>query len=527
MEYPHEDSSEEVMRQDSLEEALSSMIDSGLSPTDGIVGGPAVGIGGAAPLILPALAMTQPGIRFTTASTVPTEFHQPEGDFLIPKTYAVLMPLAHGAFGVVVKAQIDPSVGYSNPFQLEVQPNAVAIKRIAASVVYKDSYRAKQTYREIVLLKKLRHPNLVRLVDLFSSSAVPAPDPKDVYIVTEAMDCDLGALINSPWECSYELNENHIRYIMHQMFRALKYLHSAEVLHRDLKPQNILVNCDLKVRVCDFGLARTNQPLEGSATGYVTTMWYRAPEVMLTWQHYTSALDMWSIGCIFAEMLNRLQYRVTRMIDTKHVYALFPADNHVEHLEMILGRLGAPPPALVTRSTGAALEWVQTKMKEVAENGVAPLRAQLGIIDEPTAALLDGLLHFDPDSRLSAADALDAMYVAEYRRVALDAHDVCPKLTIQFDTTDQNWDPVFWENMIETEIAPLQAANIAVPAEAPQMDATSAPVALPGNMQGSAPPQIDQFGTAANLLAELGSFSDSGQAGDLEMAQGELSSYLS
>jgi len=73
----------------------------------------------------------------------------------------------------------------------------------------------------------------------------------------------------------------------------------------------------------------------------------------------------------------------------------------------------------------------------------------------------------------------------------------------------------------------MQAANVAVSAEASQMDATSAPVALPGNMQGSAPPQIDQFGTAANLLAELGELSDSGQAGDLEMAQGELSSYLS
>ena len=78
MEYPHEDSGDQIMRRDSLEEALSSMIDSSLSPTDGIIGGPAVGIGGAAPLILPALAMTQPGIRFTTASTVPTEFHQPE-----------------------------------------------------------------------------------------------------------------------------------------------------------------------------------------------------------------------------------------------------------------------------------------------------------------------------------------------------------------------------------------------------------------------------------------------------------------
>lgn len=87
------------------------------------------------------------------------------------------------------------------------------------------------------------------------------------YIVTEALDCDLGALINSPWGCPYELQAQHIKYIMYQLLRGLKYIHSADVLHRDLKPQNILINSSLDVRICDFGLARTNQPFEGSATG--------------------------------------------------------------------------------------------------------------------------------------------------------------------------------------------------------------------------------------------------------------------
>jgi len=79
-----------------------------------------------------------------------------------------------------------------------------------------------------------------------------------------------------------------------------KYVHSANVIHRDLKPSNILVNenCDLKI--CDFGLARIT---DIEMTGYVSTRYYRAPEIMLTWQHYDKAVDIWSVGCIFAEML--------------------------------------------------------------------------------------------------------------------------------------------------------------------------------------------------------------------------------
>lgn len=113
---------------------------------------------------------------------------------------------------------------------------------------------------------------------------------------------------------------------MVRLQRGLKYVHSAGVVHRDLKPSNILVNenCDLKI--CDFGLARIQDP---QMTGYVSTRYYRAPEIMLTWQKYDVEVDIWSAGCIFAEMLEGKP--------------LFPGKDHVNQFSIITELLGTPP----------------------------------------------------------------------------------------------------------------------------------------------------------------------------------------
>lgn len=116
--------------------------------------------------------------------------------------------------------------------------------------------------------------------------------------------------------------------------RGLKYVHSAGVIHRDLKPSNILINDNCDLKICDFGLARVQ---ETQMTGYVSTRYYRAPEIMLTWRRYNEKVDIWSAGCIFAEML------LGRPI--------FPGKNHIDQFCVITQLLGSPPENVIANVT--------------------------------------------------------------------------------------------------------------------------------------------------------------------------------
>lgn len=112
-----------------------------------------------------------------------------------------------------------------------------------------------------------------------------------------------------------------------QILRGLKYVHSADVLHRDLKPSNLLLNASCDLKICDFGLARTNE-VPSDMTEYVVTRWYRAPELLLNAHSYTPAIDMWSVGCIIAEMLGRKP--------------AFPGKDYLDQLKLIVRALGCP-----------------------------------------------------------------------------------------------------------------------------------------------------------------------------------------
>ena len=118
---------------------------------------------------------------------------------------------------------------------------------------------------------------------------------------------------------------------MYQVFCSLKYIHSANVWHRDLKPGNLLVNRDCDLKLCDFGLARFAGPEQGSEerpmTEYVVTRWYRAPELILT-RSYNASIDIWSAGCILAEMLGRKP--------------IFPGKDYVDQLQVICKLIGTP-----------------------------------------------------------------------------------------------------------------------------------------------------------------------------------------
>lgn len=110
------------------------------------------------------------------------------------------------------------------------------------------------------------------------------------------------------------------QYFLYQLLRGLKYIHSAKVIHRDLKPSNLLLNANCDLKICDFGLARPTSENE-FMTEYVVTRWYRAPELLLNSSDYTAAIDVWSVGCIFMELMNRKP--------------LFPGKDHVHQMRLL------------------------------------------------------------------------------------------------------------------------------------------------------------------------------------------------
>ncbi|RAH47861.1 mitogen-activated protein kinase mpkC [Aspergillus brunneoviolaceus CBS 621.78] len=318
--------------------------------------------------------------------------------------YADLQPVGLGAFGLVCSAND----------LIARQP--VAIKKMMKP--FSNPTIAKRTYREVKLLKHLRHENLIGLSDIFISPS------EDVYLVTELLGTDLNRLLTSK-----PLDGKFVQYFTYQLLRGLKYIHSAGVIHRDLKPSNLLINenCDLKI--CDFGLARVQEP---QMTGYVSTRYYRAPEIMLTWQRYGKQVDIWSAGCIVAEMLRGKP--------------LFPGKDHINQFFLITEALGSPPDEVIQRiSTKTTLQIVQSLGKRKP-----PVWASLFPgADAQAVDLLSKMLVIDPDKRISAEEALEHPYLAVYH----DPNDE-PVAETMFDWSFQ--DAVHsideWKIMIYSEV---------------------------------------------------------------------------
>ncbi|XP_019082950.1 PREDICTED: mitogen-activated protein kinase 10-like [Camelina sativa] len=195
-----------------------------------------------------------------------------------------ITPIGRGASGIVCSAMNSET------------NEKVAIKKI--SHAFDNLIEAKRTLREIKLLRHFDHENIVGIRDVI----VPARRDsfEDVYIVYEFMEHDLFGVLTS----EQELTKDHCMFFMYQILRGLKYIHSANVLHRDLKPSNLLLTTQCDLKICDFGLARST-PESHEMTEYVVTRWYRAPELLLGTSDYTAAIDVWSVGCIFMEMMNR------------------------------------------------------------------------------------------------------------------------------------------------------------------------------------------------------------------------------
>jgi len=306
----------------------------------------------------------------------------------VDSRYTLQKYLGSGSYGVVVSATTPDET-------------PVAIKKIGN--VFKNSTTAKRTVREVLLMMHLRHDNVIGIADLTAAEAVDGTGATDLYVVTEVMDTDLHKVIRSP----QPLSDQHCQYFLYQTLRGLKYVHSANVLHRDLKPSNLLVNenCDLKIT--DFGLSRAVGPAHSAAeadylTEYVVTRWYRAPEVVLSSGAYSKAIDVWSAGCIFGELLNRKP--------------LFPGQDHVSQLTCILDLLGTPSPEECAHLPDKARRYVlalpQRAPKPLAE--VLPNATPLAL------DLLQGMLCFDPARRISVEEALAHPYLQTFHNPALE-----------------------------------------------------------------------------------------------------------
>uniref|UniRef100_A0A8C5ABY6 mitogen-activated protein kinase n=1 Tax=Gadus morhua TaxID=8049 RepID=A0A8C5ABY6_GADMO len=195
----------------------------------------------------------------------------------VPERYQNLSPVGSGAYGSVCSA-------YDVKSDLKI-----AVKKLSRP--FQSIIHAKRTYRELRLLKHMKHENVIGLLDVFSP-ATSLEEFTDVYLVTHLMGADLNNIV----KCQ-KLTDDHVQFLIYQILRGLKV--SLPPLS-DLKPSNLAVNEDCELKILDFGLARHT---DDEMTGYVATRWYRAPEIMLNWMHYNMTVDIWSVGCIMAELL--------------------------------------------------------------------------------------------------------------------------------------------------------------------------------------------------------------------------------
>lgn len=298
--------------------------------------------------------------------------------------YENIQQIGSGAFGFVVSAN-----------KIDTPDDPVAIKKISD---FHHEILCRRVLREIQIMKSLNHDNIIQIREIIrETDGKGSGNLTAIFIVLDYMEQDLAKLLSEQ-----ALSNEIINWFSYQLFCALKYIHSAEIIHRDLKPGNILINsaCDLKI--CDFGLARVAQHtarIDPSMTSYVATRWYRAPEVLLSEGAYSISMDIWSVGCIIAEMISN--------------NALFQGNNQQHQISLIFDFIGNPteeqieqlPNDLIKRYARQIAKEVRQPNTFFIENSHADAR----ILD-----LGKKCLEFTPGKRISAVEALEHGYFEEF-----------------------------------------------------------------------------------------------------------------
>ncbi|KAK8190244.1 cell division control protein 2 [Phyllosticta capitalensis] len=306
------------------------------------------------------------------------------------ENYQKIEKIGEGTYGVVYKAR-----------DLTTKDQRiVALKKIRLEA--EDEGVPSTAIREISLLKEMNNANIVRLLNIVHA------DGHKLYLVFEYLDLDLKKYMEAlpvsqggRGKALPDANMQHlglgpdiVKKFMSQLIEGIRYCHAHRVLHRDLKPQNLLINQDGNLKLADFGLARAfGVPLR-TYTHEVVTLWYRAPEILLGGRQYSTGVDMWSAGCIFAEMCTRKP--------------LFPGDSEIDEIFKIFRILGTPSESEWPGVTSfpdfkpSFPKWHRTDIAAIVPT-----------LDDNGLDLLDALLVYDPAGRISAKQACIHPYFTE------------------------------------------------------------------------------------------------------------------
>lgn len=277
--------------------------------------------------------------------------------------YTKTRTLGSGAFGEVYEAKDSET------------SQVVAIKKFGIKSA--ENGVDFSTIRELKILQELNHPNIVKFLDVFQRK-------ENLHLVLELAPYSLAAL------APLGLSQGAIKTVSRQMLAGLAYLHRNWIMHRDLSPGNILITPSGVVKITDFGLSKVLTSQETQHTRFVTTLWYRAPEVLFGTRYYGRTVDLWAAGCILAELLDRRP--------------MFQGGNDIEQVTAIFTKLGTP----------ASEDWpgVSYFPNYMRQQAAAPLMFERAFREaEPQAVnLLKRLLTYNPSERISAEAALQHPY---------------------------------------------------------------------------------------------------------------------
>jgi len=287
--------------------------------------------------------------------------------------YQKLEKIGEGTYGIVYKAK-DKKTG-----------ELLALKKIRLEA--EDEGIPSTAIREISLLKQLQHPNIVRLYDVVHTE-------KKLTLVFEFLDQDLKKYLDA---CGDNGLESYtIKSFLFQLLQGVAYCHQHRVLHRDLKPQNLLINMEGELKLADFGLPRAFGIPVRSYTHEVVTLWYRAPDVLMGSKKYSTPVDIWSVGCIFAEMANGRP--------------LFPGSSEKDQLNRIFKLLGTP-----TKQIWPSMVELPEYKENLPFYPPQNLKSLVRRLDANGIDLLSRMLQYDPAKRISAEQAMQHPYFKDLK----------------------------------------------------------------------------------------------------------------